>query len=50
MEETSEEWAVETILGAARPAIDGLAGVLASRAASGTPQADDITVMDIRVL
>ena len=50
MEETSEEWAVDTILGAARPQIEGLAGVLASRAAAGTPQADDITVMDIRVL
>jgi phosphoserine phosphatase RsbU/P len=50
MDESSENWAVETILAAAKTDADGLAGVLASSAASGAPQADDITVMDIRVL
>jgi sigma-B regulation protein RsbU (phosphoserine phosphatase) len=50
MDESNENWAVETILATARTDADGLAGVLASSAASGVQQADDITVMDIRVL
>jgi sigma-B regulation protein RsbU (phosphoserine phosphatase) len=49
-EEESDKWAVETIVSLARSQESGLAGVLASAAASGGKQADDITVMDIRVL
>ncbi len=49
-EEQSAAWAVETILSLGRTVANGLAGVLASRAASAGPQADDITVMDVRVL
>jgi phosphoserine phosphatase RsbU/P len=50
-EEASDRWAVETIR--SRGGLhrnDGLAGALASLAASGGKQADDITVMDLRVL
>lgn len=50
MDEPGENWAAETILATAKLHRDGLAGVLASSAASGTQQADDITVMDLRVL
>jgi phosphoserine phosphatase RsbU/P len=49
-EEESDKWAVETIVSLAGSQESGLAGVLASAAASGGKQADDITVMDIRVL
>jgi serine phosphatase RsbU (regulator of sigma subunit) len=50
MDEKSENWAIETITSRARFEEAGLAGVLASAAASDGPQADDITVMDLRVL
>jgi len=49
-EEASDAWAVETIRALAKSHESGLAGALASAAASGGPQADDITVMDLRVL
>jgi phosphoserine phosphatase RsbU/P len=48
MEEANEEWATETVRSLSRARVDGLAGALASIAAD--QQADDITVMDIRVL
>jgi sigma-B regulation protein RsbU (phosphoserine phosphatase) len=50
MDEQSDEWAAETILSLGRSQESGLAGTLADMAASGGKQADDITVMDIRVL
>jgi sigma-B regulation protein RsbU (phosphoserine phosphatase) len=50
LDQESEDWAVETIIAGARRHKDGLAGVLASAAASGESQADDITVLDLRVL
>ena len=46
---TDEQWAVDSILSLGRSQ-DGLAGALASKAASVGKQADDITVMDLRVL
>jgi len=49
-EEESAVWAVETVLSLAPSHESGLAGALASRALSAGKQADDITVMDIRVL
>jgi phosphoserine phosphatase RsbU/P len=49
-EERSAGWAVETILSLGRSVTNGLAAALASRAVSSGPQADDITIMDIRVL
>jgi len=49
-EEKSDDWAMETVLSLGRSQSSGLAGVLASRAASGGKQLDDITVMDVRVL
>ena len=49
-EEKSDRWAVETILSLGRSRKSGLAGALASMAAAGSKQADDITVMDVRVL
>lgn len=49
-EQGSAAWAVETILSLGRSVTNGLAAVLASRAASSAPQADDITIMDVRVL
>ena len=49
-EEKSDEWALETVQSLARSRQNGLAGALASKAAAGGKQADDITVMDIRVL
>jgi len=49
-EEKSDEWALETVKSFARSRQSGLAGALASKAAAGGKQADDITVMDIRVL
>ena len=45
-----DDWATETILSMGRSRHSGLAGELASLAATGGKQADDITVMDIRVL
>lgn len=50
MDEASEQWAVETIVARAKTHASDLAGVLASIAVSGERQADDVTVMDIRVL
>jgi phosphoserine phosphatase RsbU/P len=49
-EEMSDRWAMETILSLGRSRKSGLAGALASKAASGSEQADDITVMDVRVV
>ncbi len=49
-EEVAEDWALKTILSLGKLHQNGLAGVLASTAASLGPQADDITVMDLRVL
>jgi phosphoserine phosphatase RsbU/P len=49
-EEKSDQWAVETVLSLTPSHASGLADALASTAASGGKQADDITVMDIRVL
>jgi sigma-B regulation protein RsbU (phosphoserine phosphatase) len=46
----NENWALETIREIARSHKSGFAGALASAAASFEPQADDITVMDLRVL
>jgi phosphoserine phosphatase RsbU/P len=45
-----EEWAVEAITSLASSHGSGLAGVLASEASALGPQADDITVMDLRAL
>ncbi len=45
-----EGWAVEAITSLARSHGSGLAGALASKAASLEHQADDITVMDLRAL
>jgi serine phosphatase RsbU (regulator of sigma subunit) len=49
-EEKSDTWALETVASLAPSHANGLAGALASAAASGGKQADDITVMDILVL
>ncbi len=49
-EDASDGWAVETILSLARSSSSGLADALASLAAEGGRQSDDITVMDVRVL
>ena len=49
-EEQSDAWALETVASLAPSHATGLAGALASAAASGGKQADDITVMDILVL
>jgi phosphoserine phosphatase RsbU/P len=49
-EEKSDAWALETVASLAPSHANGLAGALASAAASGGKQADDITVMDILVL
>ena len=49
-EEKSDRWAVETVLSLGRSRQSGLAGALASMAAAGGKQADDITVMDVRVI
>jgi phosphoserine phosphatase RsbU/P len=49
-DDKSDEWAVETVVSLAPLRESGLAGALASLALSGGKQADDITVMDIRVL
>jgi sigma-B regulation protein RsbU (phosphoserine phosphatase) len=49
-EEASADWAVETIRSLSKSHENGLADTLASTAASGGKQADDITVMDLRVL
>ena len=49
MDEASDDWAVETIVALAGSHQNGLAGALASAAASDHPQADDITVMDLLV-
>jgi serine phosphatase RsbU (regulator of sigma subunit) len=50
MDKASEDWAVETVKSLSKSHENGLADALASAAASGGPQADDITVMDLRVL
>ena len=48
--EAGDDWAVETIITLSKSSENGLANALASTAASGGKQADDITVMDLRVL
>ena len=48
--EAGDDWAVETIIALSKSNENGLANALASTAASGGKQADDITVMDLRVL
>jgi serine phosphatase RsbU (regulator of sigma subunit) len=50
MEDNTDDCALETILSLSKSHENGLAGALASTAASGGKQADDITVMDLRVL
>ena len=51
LDQAGEEWALETIQSFGRKFGQGLAGALASEAAAAAPkQADDITVMDLRVL
>jgi phosphoserine phosphatase RsbU/P len=50
MEEAGENWGVDAIVALGGRQASGLAGLLASTAASDGQQADDITVMDIRVL
>jgi sigma-B regulation protein RsbU (phosphoserine phosphatase) len=49
-DDASAAWAVETVLALSKSNENGLANALASTAASGGKQADDITVMDLRVL
>ena len=49
-EDASEEWARKTIIALAPLYRNGLASALASAAASGEQQADDIAVMDLRAL
>ncbi len=50
MDRESEQWSVETIRSLGSRYSTGLAGALASAATSAGEQADDITVMDIRVM
>jgi sigma-B regulation protein RsbU (phosphoserine phosphatase) len=50
MEEDNDQWAVETIVALSASHQDGLAAMLASVAAAGGKQADDITVMEIRLV
>jgi len=50
METAGEDWAVKTVLELGKRRTTGLAGALASSALSQGEQADDITVMHIRVL
>jgi hypothetical protein len=50
MDTASEDWAIETIKSLSKANKNGLADALASTAASGGKQADDITVMDLRIL
>jgi sigma-B regulation protein RsbU (phosphoserine phosphatase) len=50
IEDATRDWALETIRSLSKSHENGLAGVLASSAASSGPQADDITVMELRVL
>jgi phosphoserine phosphatase RsbU/P len=49
IDQAGDDWAVETTVALARSEHGGLAEALASAAASGGPQADDITVMDVLV-
>jgi sigma-B regulation protein RsbU (phosphoserine phosphatase) len=50
MESEVDNWAVESVCSLARRYGQGLAGALAAAASSNGKQADDITVMDLRVL
>jgi len=50
IDDSSDGWAVETILSLARCRARGLAGALASLVADGHSQRDDVTVMDVRML
>lgn len=49
-DQESERWAVNTVSALGRARAQGLAGALASAAASNGKQFDDITVMDVRVI
>ena len=50
LDQPDEEWVLDTIRRLGRKHAKDLAGVLAAAATSNSEQADDITVMDIRVL
>jgi len=50
MDQANDDWALQTILSLSKRNKNGLATALASTAASGGKQSDDITVMDLRVL
>lgn len=50
LDEENDGWAVETICALGRKRQAGLAGALASATPSGGKLADDVTVMDIRVV
>lgn len=50
MDRESESWAIDTICGLGRTRTRGLAEGLASAATADGNQADDVTVMDIRVV
>jgi hypothetical protein len=49
MDEEDEDWAVQTVGAMSRKYSKGLAGALASAATANGVQADDVTVMDIRL-
>jgi len=50
IDQPDEEWVLDSIRKLGRKHSEDLAGVLAAAATSNREQADDITVMDIRVL
>jgi hypothetical protein len=50
MDQPDEDWVVDSIRRLGHKHSNDLAGVLASAATSTREQADDITVMDIRVV
>ena len=50
LDQAADDWAVETIAALARSNGNQLAEALAWSAVFAGPQADDITVMDVRVL
>jgi phosphoserine phosphatase RsbU/P len=50
MDDASDDWSLQTILSLSKSHANGLVDALASTAASGGKQSDDITVMDLRLL
>ena len=50
LDDAGDSWAVDTISRLSRNRSTGLAGLLASAAPSNGKLADDVTVMDIRVM